>query len=202
MRREDVGARLQDEIRIDARLGRRVDLLHHLLGGDDFLALHVTAALRPHLVLEHQAAHARALEGAHRMPYVDRVAVAGVGVGEERHPGARHQRARPGDIFLQPHDAHVGLSHAALRDPRSGDESDRIARLLDEPRAESVEDPRHHRDLGGVDHLAQAFAGAVHAWLLYLYLAFAFFTYELSTVDCRSILPAAITEGSNCLRTL
>src|SRR5690348_8454655 len=32
----------------------------------------------------------------------------------------------------------------------------------------------------------------------YLYLAFAFFTKELSNVLFRSIFPAAITEGSNC----
>ena len=89
VRRQHVGARLDDEIGIDARVRRGADLLHHLLGGDHFLALQVAAALRPHLVLEHQAGHARALERAHRVMHVDRIAVAGVGVGEQQEIRAR-----------------------------------------------------------------------------------------------------------------
>jgi len=36
------------------------------------------------LILEHEAGNARALERAHGVMHVDRVAVAGVGVGEEQ----------------------------------------------------------------------------------------------------------------------
>jgi len=97
------------------------------------------AALRPHLVLEHQAGHTRALERAHRVMNVDRIAVPGVGVGEQQQIRAQRDRARGGDVFFQAHQPHVGLAKPRLADSAAGDEGGGVTHFRDQPRAEAVE---------------------------------------------------------------
>ena len=63
---DGVGSRLDGEMGIGAGVGRRLDLLDHLIGADDLLAGHMPAAFRPHLVLDHDAGEAGILEGADR----------------------------------------------------------------------------------------------------------------------------------------
>ena len=78
-----IRARNDDEIRIVARIAGGLDLRQHVGGRDDALAGKVPAALGPVLVLDVDAGNAGLLEIAHGTPGVDRVAVAGVGVGDD-----------------------------------------------------------------------------------------------------------------------
>ena len=166
MRGQHIGARLDDEIRIDARLGGRMDLLHHFVGGDHFLATHVAAALRPYLVFEHQARDAGALERAHGVISVERIAVAGVAIGEQSQIRAAGYRARGGNIFFEPHQTDVRLAEARLAHSTPGNECGRVAELADEPGAESVEYAGENEDVGRFDQRTQALAGTCHSSLL------------------------------------
>jgi stage V sporulation protein SpoVS len=65
-------------------LCRSADFLHHLLGGNYILAGKVTAFLRKRLVLDLDAGGAGALQGANRAHDIDRVAIAGVGIDDDR----------------------------------------------------------------------------------------------------------------------
>ena len=160
VRREHVGARLDHEIGIDACLRGGADLLHHLFGGDDFLAFHVAAAFRPHLVLEHQSGDASALERTHGVIRVERVAVAGVAVGQQQQVGARGDRARGGDVLVEPHQPDVGLAQTGLADAAAGDERGAIAGLAHQSRAESVVHTRQHQDFRCFDERSEAPASA------------------------------------------
>ena len=155
MRRERVGARLDDEVRITARLLRGEDLLDHLLGRDDLLALHVAAALGPDLVLEHHAGHARVLERAHRVVDVDGVAVAGVGIGEQCEIGAAREYAHRGEVVLETHQADVGHAEPRLAEAAAGDEGRVETHVLDEPRAEAVVHRRQRQDFRRIDEGSQ-----------------------------------------------
>src|ERR1700722_14150549 len=73
-----VGPGDDHEVGLGAGLHRRADLLDHLLGRDDQLALHVAALLRGHLILDVNPGGPGRLVGAHGADHVQRVAVAGV----------------------------------------------------------------------------------------------------------------------------
>src|SRR6185437_11262410 len=106
------------------------DLLGALLGRDDLLALHVPAALRPDLILDHDAREARLLERAHREVHVHGVAIAGIGIGEQRQIAARRDGAADTQVLLHPHHAEIGPAEAGLADAGTGDEARREAGRL------------------------------------------------------------------------
>ena len=114
MGRKGIRARHQDEGGIATRVAHRVHLLHHLLRRNDLLALHVPAALRPGLVLNQQAGHAGLLKGAGRVVDVDGIAIARVGVGEQREGTARHQTRDGRQVQLEPQQAHVTIAQERL----------------------------------------------------------------------------------------
>ena len=81
-----------------ARLDRGAHLLDHLARVDHVLAVHVAAALGRDLVLDVQRGDPGRLVLAHRAHDVERVAVAVVGVGDQRHrrpPARAGARGRP-----------------------------------------------------------------------------------------------------------
>jgi hypothetical protein len=79
---------------------------HHLDRRDDPLALHMSAALGRHLVLDKEAGDAGPFEGPHGARHVGGVAIAGVAIGEQRQFGGVAQPA-----------IHVGhLGHGELGD--------------------------------------------------------------------------------------
>ena len=82
--RAGVGAGDDDEVGIGPVLGGRADLVAELLGGDHLLARDVPALLGRHLVLDVEPGHARLLVFPHRAHDVEGVAVAGVGVRDDR----------------------------------------------------------------------------------------------------------------------
>ena len=66
------------------RIDGGLDLAGHLGGRDEALVVQMAAALREALVLELDRARAGALEEPHRALDVERIAVAGVGIDDER----------------------------------------------------------------------------------------------------------------------
>ena len=74
----------------------------------------MTAALRPHLVLEHERRHTGFLEGAHDEVHGHRIAVARVGVSAQQQFSAIGKAARVIEILVESHDAAIGPAHAAL----------------------------------------------------------------------------------------
>ena len=96
--RARVGAGDDQQLAVAARLDRGAHLLDHLGRVDHLLALHVAAALRRDLVLDVQRGDAGRGVLAHRAHDVERVAVAVVGVGDQRHarpPARAAARGRP-----------------------------------------------------------------------------------------------------------
>src|SRR3989475_302337 len=79
-----VRARHDEEVAAPARVHRGPDLLHVLLDRDDPLALHMAAALGPDLILQEHAGCTGVDQLVHRADHVQRVAVAGVGVDNDR----------------------------------------------------------------------------------------------------------------------
>src|SRR5438105_10357480 len=59
-------------------------LLDHFIHRDDLLSLHMPALLGPYLVFDMQASHACTLVLMNGTAYVDRVAIAGIGVCDQR----------------------------------------------------------------------------------------------------------------------
>jgi len=155
VRTERVGARHDDEVGIDPCRRRRRDLLGALLGRDHRLALEVAAALRPLLVLDHQPGEAGLLERLDGEVDVDRVAVAGIAVGEHGQIATADQRPADAQVLLGAHDAVVGPAEARLADAAPADEAGGKARTGDHAGAVAVIDARQHQDLGGVDQAAQ-----------------------------------------------
>ena len=119
-------------------------LCQPLVAGNDALAGHVPALLRPHLVLEEDPRRARALEQLDRADRVERVPVARVGV--DNHRGAGDRAAHPtrdlGHLGLR-EVAEVGQAEQGRRGRIAGDEDDLEAGVDREPRRQGVPDPRH-----------------------------------------------------------
>jgi hypothetical protein len=146
-----VGARNDQEIRIEARGDGGSDLLDALFGRDHRLASEMAATLGPDLILDHDAGDAGALETADGEVSVDRIAVAGIGVGGKRYGAAGRQRFRASQVLLEAHDADIGPAEPRFAQPGARDRSGLEAERFDEPRAESVVDSGRHQDFRCVD---------------------------------------------------
>ncbi len=106
-RRDRVGSRDDEEVRVRARLDRGADLSLELGEGNDLVTREMSAALGRHLVLEVECRHPRALVQPHRPPHRERVAVARVGVGDERDSDRRGEVAGVVDHLTEPREGHV-----------------------------------------------------------------------------------------------
>ena len=134
-----------------------------LVSTDDRLALGVPAALRRHLVLQHDRGEARARVSLDRPLDVLRAAEAGVAVADERNgDGAADVlplidelriRNQPGVGHAQPGGGHGKATH----------EADLEARLFDETRRDRVMAPRHRQDARPIEQRAQTSGGSGHA---------------------------------------
>jgi hypothetical protein len=138
-----------------ARVDRGPDLLRHLLGADDQLALHVTALLGGDLVLDVDPGHPGRLVGADRADHVQRVAVAGVHVGDHRDVHARGDPARVVGHLGHREQAHVGPSEQRGGGAEPGHVHRGEPGLLDQPGSQGVERARRHDRLARVQQRAQ-----------------------------------------------
>ena len=135
-----VGARDQDHPVAAARLDRGGDLLDHDRGADDLRAVVVAAAFGLDLILDVQGRGPGSGIGAHGAHDVERVAVTGVGVHDQRHRRDRPDLVQSLLHFGERHQTQVGIAHAA-RDRPAADVQRGKARGLGDPRRQPVVHP-------------------------------------------------------------
>jgi predicted NUDIX family NTP pyrophosphohydrolase len=157
--RGGVGAGDDHEVRILPRLDRGAHLADHLVGVDDRLAAHVSALLRQHLVLQVDAGHSRLLVQRDGAQHVDRVAVAGVGVGDHRDVDRRRHPPRVVDHLGAGQQADVGAADQRRRRPEAGHVDDVEPGLLDQPGGERVVRTGRDQWTGRGEQLAQPRTG-------------------------------------------
>ncbi len=130
-----VGARDDDEVGIVPRGDGGADLGEKLVERNDRLVVEVAALLREALVLDVQAGDAAPLVFAHRTGRIELVAVAGIGIGDDRHidgggdPAGIVRHLRHGDepvVGIAERRRGAGAGHvdgieAGLRDGARGD---------------------------------------------------------------------------------
>ena len=123
-----------------ARVDRRLDLAHHLGGGNERLAVEVAAALREVLVLELDGVGAGALHLPHRAPHVERVAVAGVGVHDQVGADAVADQRDGADHLAHADEPDIRPPELAVGDGGARDVQRAEAGLLGDQRGERVVD--------------------------------------------------------------
>ena len=143
--RVGIGARDDEEACVAPRVDRRLDLLHHLRGGNDVLAVEVPAALREDLVLELERVRACALERAHRALEVERIAEPGVRVDDDRDRHRLADRRDVGGHLGGGRESEIGGAEMRVRNSRAGDIDERETGGLDDPGGERVESARDDR---------------------------------------------------------
>jgi hypothetical protein len=92
-------SRYDDQIGVPPGIDGGADLADHLVEGDDLLALVMPAFLGGDLVLDVECGDPRLLVLADRADHVDRVAVAGVGIGDDRDGDRLDRQSDKPDIF-------------------------------------------------------------------------------------------------------
>ncbi|CFM03260.1 Uncharacterised protein [Bordetella pertussis] len=150
-----VGAGDDEEILVAPRVGRRLDLRHHLGQRRHALAGEVAAALGKHLVFQLDGIGPGALQHPHGMPYIDRVAEAGVGVDDQGQlDRIADARGRVGHV-AQADDAQVRRAVMHVGQARAG-QVDRLEPLVrHDPGAHRVERARHQHAIALRDPFAQ-----------------------------------------------
>jgi hypothetical protein len=122
-----------------------MDLPDHLAEADDLLALVMAAFLGADLVLDVECGDPRLLVLAHRADHVDRVAIAGVGIGDDRDRDRLDRQPDKADILRQGEQSEIGIA-VRSRIAAAG-QIDRLEPgLFDEPRRQRVVGPRRHRE--------------------------------------------------------
>ena len=129
------------------RLDRGPDLRRHLRRRYDELALHVAALLGGHLVLDVDPGDPGRLVGADGADHVQRVAVAGVGVGDHRDVDAVGDPPGAGGHLGHGQQANVRPPDRPRRGAEPGHVHGREPGLLHEPGGQRVERPRRHDGL-------------------------------------------------------
>ena len=128
---------------------------------------------RPRLVFDQHGRGAAPCIGADRLLHGERVAVAGVAIGEPQH------LRRGGDAGLdrighlrKGQEVHVGHRQAHRRDARAGDKADAEPGLLDQPGAHRVAATGHHLQFEFLEKLFQRGSLRTHTFLLFTSMSF------------------------------
>ena len=122
---------------------------------DHRLAAQVAAALGPDLVLDRDRREPGLLEGAGDEMHVQRVAVAGVGIGEQRDVAAVRQRPAGAQVLVEREDAAIRPAEHAFGNARAGDRRRLVAETLHQPHAVAVEHAGKHQDVRAFDELSE-----------------------------------------------
>ena len=123
---------------IVTRIDGGLDLLHHFLCRDDVLAGEVSAFLGKYLVLDLDARRARALQRANRAHDVHRVAVAGIGIDDDRKGyRIRNRRHRLAD-FSHGRQPDVGHAEQHIGDAGAGDVHGLKTEIFNDAREQGV----------------------------------------------------------------
>ena len=142
-------------------IDRRLDLADHLGARDDLLPLVMAAFLRRDLVLDMKPGDPGFLVLAHGADDIDRVAVAGIGVGDDRDRYRLDRQPDKADIFDHRQQPEIGVA-AGARVAAAGQVNRGEPGLLDKPRRQRVVGARHHRIAASGDQPPQRLA-RVHA---------------------------------------
>src|SRR6185295_9890853 len=130
----------------------------HLARRNDSLAGEMAAALGPDLVLDRDRREPCALEGAGDKVNVQRIAIAGVGVGEEGNARAGGELLASPQVLVEGENAAVGKAKQAFGEARAADRGGLIAEPLDQPHAVAVEHAGKNQDLLGFDQRSKGAA--------------------------------------------
>ena len=142
---DGVGSRDDDEVGVVQGIAHGFELLHHLGRRHEALVVVMTALLRKGLILEMEGGDAGALEGARGGLGIERIAVTGIGVGDDRRRNDIHHRSQP--VGDRAHREEPEIRHAGrARDGAAAGVNRRKSRLLDQPRRQPVERARRDRD--------------------------------------------------------
>ncbi len=159
---QGVGPGDDEEVPLGAGFHGRADLLHVLLPRHDPLAPHVPAPLGPDLILEEAAGRAGRDQLSDRAVDVQRIAVAGVGVDDDRDRHAHGDPPRPLDHLGLREQPQIGLADRRGGHRVAGDEAHGKAAALAKPGGKRVEDAGE----GDRPHLIQdpLYSGCRHGW--------------------------------------
>jgi hypothetical protein len=126
-----------------------ISLVEHVL------ACEVAAFLRADLVFELDRVGAGALQRAHRVAHIERIAEARIGIDDERQVhGVANPRRVFGDL-VQAHEAEIGQAERHVRHARAGDVERLETRIGDHARAQRVEGARHEQGAALLDRGAK-----------------------------------------------
>jgi hypothetical protein len=151
-----VGAGDDEQVGVAARVHRRAHLAHHLARVHHGLAGEVAAALGAGLVLQLHGVGAGALQRAHGVRHVDRIAEAGVGIHDQRQPHRVAQRRGGLRHLGKADEAEVRQAVELVGEARAAQVDGLEAELLDDARGQRVAGARHEQAAAGLEGLAQA----------------------------------------------
>ncbi len=124
--------------------------------GDHLLAGDVPALLGCHLIFEMQAGHARSLVFPHGAHHVEDVAIARVGIGDERQRDAGSEMAGMGGHLRHGGEAEVGPAQVGAGGTGPGHVDRRETGGLDQPRRKAVVGAGGDDDAWGLKHAVEA----------------------------------------------
>ena len=136
--RNGIGARDDDEIAVMQGIPHGVQARHHLGRGHQRLVVVMAAFLRKRLVLEVEGGDAGAFESAGRALRRQRIAVAGIRIGDDRHADRLHDFGEPPLDLVRRDQPHVGYA-GRPRDRAAARIDGGKAGLLDQARGQAVE---------------------------------------------------------------
>jgi hypothetical protein len=122
-----------DEVGIPPGVDRRMDLADHLGGADDLLSLVMAAFLRAHLILDVECRDPGFLVFADSADHVDRIAIAGIGIGDDRDADRLDRQSDKANILGQGQQSEIGIA-VGPRIAAAGQINRCEPGLLDEPR--------------------------------------------------------------------
>jgi hypothetical protein len=127
----------------------------HLAGGDHVLALRVPALLGHDLILEVDRGDSGGLVPANRPDHVDRVAIPGVGVGDQRQVDRLGDLAGVVDRLRHRQQPHIGAAKAQRGGAEAGHVGRGETRFLRQARPERVVAPGSEHHLARGEQIAQ-----------------------------------------------
>ena len=128
------------------RIESGLDLANHFLRRDQRLVVEMPASLGKCLIFELNRVRPRALEQADRAADVQRVAVAGISIDDERGADTIADHGGGVDDFAHGDETDIGASETGIGNGRPRHIERRKPRPLGEMRGERIENSRRHHD--------------------------------------------------------
>ena len=156
LHRHRVGAGDDVGFAVEARIHRSLDLADHLLRGDQRLVRQMAATFGDGLVLELDSAGAGAFEDAHGALDVQRIAIAGVGVHDQRRLDALADMGQRIGHLAHGHETDVGAPELGIGDGGARQIERLESRIGGDGGGEGIEHPGSEHDSARGEPCAQA----------------------------------------------